>query len=669
MHETEMAGWSDRFRSWLHEASDLIQITTSDGRLCYANLAWCGVLGYSLAEIAELSFFDILHPSDRDRALTAFQTVQASGNHCDLNVSLLTKAGESIAVTGCISAQPSVDRVLEFWTRWCCVNEACHLTELQRTNQELQEALAELQIIEAELQMREEELHESCQQLEAAIQVAELERHRYEDLFNFAPDAYLVTDTSGVIQEANQAAATLLGVRQNFLLGKPLATYIDTAEKSRFYTYLGQLEHVSTRQVCEFTFAPQNQSRVPGQLTVSTIQDEVSGQVSGIRWLIQDISDRRQTELARQESEERLHLAIKAARLGIWECNLRTNQEIWSDESEALYGFSPGSFDGRTETFLECIHPDDREIVMQSAQEIIPQEGEHQLEFRVVQPNGSIRWIASRGRAIYDETGQAMRLIGVEIDITDRKQAEQDILNALETEKQLNELKSRFVGTISHEFRTPLTTIRTAIELLEHYEWSIEERQEYYQQIHTAIEHMTQLLEDVLLIGRLEAERLPFSPQELDLAAFCEHLITELNLSCLDAPSLVLIQQGAALPVWFDPKLLRQILSNLLSNAIKYSPADSTVYLDLNYQAEQVVVQVRDQGIGIAPAEQERIFEAFYRATNAESIPGTGLGLSIVKRCVELHGGHISVRSELGGGTEFTIVLPIQPISQLERPR
>lgn len=229
-----MADWRDRFRSWLYESSDLIQITDSNGHFHYANRIWCCVLGYNQAELTELSFFDILHPDDRDLVLMAFQTVQASGNPCDLTVSLLTKAGEAIAVTGCISAQPAVDRPLEFWTRWCCIDETVELAQLQRTNHELQTALAELQIVEEELRVHEEELRQSNEQLMTAIHVAQRELHRYEDLFNFAPHGYLVTNTNGVIQEANQSIATLLGVCQDSLLGKPLAIYIDAAERSHF---------------------------------------------------------------------------------------------------------------------------------------------------------------------------------------------------------------------------------------------------------------------------------------------------------------------------------------------------------------------------------------------------------------------------------------------------
>lgn len=239
---------------------------------------------------------------------------------------------------------------------------------------------------------------------------------------------------------------------------------------------------------------------------------------------------------------------------------------------------------------------------------------------------------------------------------------EAEILKALEKERELGELKSRFIAMVSHEFRTPLTTIQSAAELLEYYDWSESDKQERFQQIRAAVQHMTQLLEDVLLIGKADAQRLEFAPHPLDLVAFCEDLIAELGLVA-GRHLLEFDVDGEVSLVCLDAKLLRQILSNLLSNATKYAPQGGSVGLRLDYQHNQIILQVSDQGIGIPQDDQEHLFEAFYRASNVGSIQGTGLGLAIVKKCVDLHKGQIVIESQVGVGTTFTVMLPLEPLS------
>lgn len=245
-------------------------------------------------------------------------------------------------------------------------------------------------------------------------------------------------------------------------------------------------------------------------------------------------------------------------------------------------------------------------------------------------------------------------------DITKRKRAEEDIRNALEKEKELNELKSRFVTMTSHEFRTPLTTILSSTELLQDYafKWSEEKKNQHFQRIQTAVKHMTQLLNDVLLIGKAEAGKLEYNPAVLDLAQFCHNLVDEIQIS-IPTHTLIFASTGDCTSVYMDEKLLRHILSNLLSNAIKYSPQGGIVNFRLVCEQGKATFQVQDQGIGIPIADQTQLFNSFHRASNVGTISGTGLGLTIVKKSVDLHGGAIAVKSIIGTGTTFTVTLPL----------
>ena len=248
-------------------------------------------------------------------------------------------------------------------------------------------------------------------------------------------------------------------------------------------------------------------------------------------------------------------------------------------------------------------------------------------------------------------------------DITERKQAEEDIRRTLEQEKKLNELKSRFVTMTSHEFRTPLTSILSSAELLEHYshKWTPEKQLKYLSRIQSSVKHMTELLNDVLLLGKADAGQLKLNLTQIDLCQFCQELVEEMSLS---TPTHQIIfntdcsEADESKVACLDEKMLRHILHNLLSNAIKYSPQSDRVIFDLDCQPQQAVFKVRDFGIGVPPSEIGQLFDSFHRAENVGSIPGTGLGLPIVKRAVDMLGGAIDVDSQVNVGTTFTVTLP-----------
>jgi PAS domain S-box-containing protein len=253
-------------------------------------------------------------------------------------------------------------------------------------------------------------------------------------------------------------------------------------------------------------------------------------------------------------------------------------------------------------------------------------------------------------------------------DITKRKQLEAEINDALAKEKELGNLKSSFVTMASHEFRTPLTTIFSSAELLELYgfKWDQEKKIKHLQRIQAAVKQMIHLLNDVLLIGKSEAGKLEYNPAPLDLVQFCCDLVEEMqittkshNITFVTKMQGLHINSDDCSKAYLDDKLLRHILSNLLSNAIKYSPQGGSVDFELICKQEEAIFHITDRGIGIPVADQEQLFNSFHRASNVGTISGTGLGLAIVKRSADLHGGTITVNSEVGVGTSFTVSLPL----------
>ena len=272
----------------------------------------------------------------------------------------------------------------------------------------------------------------------------------------------------------------------------------------------------------------------------------------------------------------------------------------------------------------------------------------------------------------------------LQVDITQHKQAEVAICQALAQEKELCQLRSRWVCMVSHELRKPLNNISLAVSALQSYgqRWSNEKKLKYMDRIQTAVSRMNHLLTEVLTVGRADAG-IKCEPKPLDLIQFCQELVAEIQLETgnqhpftfvyqdinqeLKATNPGMVDREPATPpsskpprrFSLDEKLLQPILTNLLSNAIKYSSLGSPVSLEVTNDKRQVIFRIQDQGIGIPLGDKQNLFEPFHRAKNVGDIPGTGLGLAIVKKFTNLHGGKIACDSVVGIGTTFTVKLPI----------
>jgi signal transduction histidine kinase len=231
----------------------------------------------------------------------------------------------------------------------------------------------------------------------------------------------------------------------------------------------------------------------------------------------------------------------------------------------------------------------------------------------------------------------------------------------LDKVRELNQIKSEFVSMLSHDFRNPINTVLASAGLLQERESKLTEQQKLalFQMIRSASNNMVRLLDEVLLVGRADADSLKFYPAPLDLVSFCRQLVEELQIGTGKNHQLVFTSKGNIAQTIWDEDLLRHILGNLLANAVKYSPEGSIVELELTAEEKTATFVIRDRGIGIPSEELQNLFQPFHRASNVGKIPGTGLGLAIVKRCVEVHGGQISVESEVGAGTIFTVALPL----------
>lgn len=243
-------------------------------------------------------------------------------------------------------------------------------------------------------------------------------------------------------------------------------------------------------------------------------------------------------------------------------------------------------------------------------------------------------------------------------EIEARQQVEAD-RQVIQAEKDLSDLKVNFFALASHEFRTPLSAILVSTQLLESSPHCTEAKKtRNLRRIRSAAKTMTQLLADILTLSRAEAGKLEFNPQLLDLKSFCCQLVEEVKFNCQTQHAITIKFQGSPAPACLDEKLLRSILMSLLTNAIKYSPEEGQIQFMVINESECTHFKISDQGVGIPATDQHHLFESFHRGQNVGTATGTGLGLAVVKKCLELHGGTITVDSQVGVGSTFTVTIP-----------
>jgi len=372
----------------------------------------------------------------------------------------------------------------------------------------------------------------------------------------------------------------------------------------------------------------------------------------------QERSKRREAEQALRDSEERFRSLIENALDIIAVVDQKGIVQYVSPSIKRVLGYQPEEFIGKNA--FRFIHSDDTDLILDAfATAIQTPDRAVSAEFQFRHQDRSWRALEAVGKQFVELNGVNSLVINAR-DITERRQME-ETQKALQKEKELNELKSQFVSMVSHEFRTPLSVIMLSIRLLERFYHSAseEKRQEYLNRIQAAANRMTHLLDEVLFLGKTEADRLEFKPTPLDLIQFCQNLLEEVQLASNSSQSITFICSEERISACMDENLLRHILINLLSNAIKYSSVGSTVRFELTLDGIWAIFQIEDQGIGIPEADQPHLFESFHRGSNVGRIPGTGLGLTIVQKSVQLHKGRITVNSQLGVGTTFEVRLPL----------
>ena len=378
----------------------------------------------------------------------------------------------------------------------------------------------------------------------------------------------------------------------------------------------------------------------------------------GTVWVVMDITRRKQLEDQLQHTSSEREAILNSATVGIVLTAQRRIQ--WANLKFArMLGYAQQDLIGKS-TRLMLPDPAVWAHFGNHVRLKLEEDSVYICEQQLPRRDGSSFWVELGGSCVHPNKPE-LGVIWSVLDIGERKRSELEIRAALEQQKVLNTLRSRFVAMTSHEFRTPLASIFLAGELLRDYDEQLPraERIEILNGLSQAVGRISRMLDRVLLLGRADAEMLEFKPRSLDLPALCQQMVGDAKAEAGNALAQVVLTVSPALQNGsYDEKLLRHIVGNLLSNAIKYSPKGGTVRFGVALDGSDTVLTVADEGIGIPPDEIAHLYESFHRGSNVGDIPGTGLGLAIVKTAVDKHGGRIDIQSAPGQGTCFTVRLP-----------
>ncbi|MDB6148443.1 MAG: multi-sensor hybrid histidine kinase, partial [Spartobacteria bacterium] len=354
-------------------------------------------------------------------------------------------------------------------------------------------------------------------------------------------------------------------------------------------------------------------------------------------------------------SEERLRLALEGSQTGTWDWNILSGQVTWDDYMYPLFGREKGEFDGTIASFIDLVHPDDRVQLEADTQLAVKERNNINVDFRIIDIDGTIRHMASRGRAFYDSRGRAVRMSGVSMDVTAMKRNEEDLNRAKELAEAANKAKDNFLAILSHELRTPLTPVLSAVAMLEEDPAVGPNILHELEMIRRNIEVEARLIDDLLDVTGIIRGKFELSRQVVDVRPLVEHAMQNYCSGTAEQKNLRVSIKVTATEthVLADSSRMTQVFWNLLQNACKFTPADGSIDVRVYNEFPEIpgersnaelVVEIEDTGIGISQENMPRIFKAFEQGERARTrtFGGLGLGLAISRAIVEMHGGSIT---------------------------
>ncbi len=598
-----------RFRHMADHAPGIVWVTDATHRCTYISKGWCALTGQSEEQALGLGWLEAVHPDDKRDAMQRFNDAVAMHRSFESEYRLQRgDGGFAWIINRAIPRFSPEGRFLGY------IGSLLDITERRALEVRLRQQAA---------------------------------------LLDQTHDAVVMWSTNGGVRYWNRGATDLYGFTSEQALGKNIHELLGTRHPEplprvleRLHTegsWSGELRHVAMDDRTLIVESRQTVIDVEGESLVMEVN--------------RDVTTRKAFERALQQSEERLRLATEAANIGVWTWDLDADAMHWNAQCRLITGVERTP--RNREEWQRLLHPDDREQVHRAETRAIEQRSVYRVEFRLVRPDGVVRWLASVGRADYGDDNAPVRLLGLMMDITEQRNIEQALRDA-------DRRKNEFLAMLGHELRNPLAPIRNAAMILRKQAAADSSIRTATDIIDRQIRHMVRLVDDLLDVSRITLGRIAIRKERVNLSAVLATAVEAARpIVEKSRHELTIALSGEPIELDADATRLSQVVLNLLNNAVKYTPPGGRITLTTAKVGADAVISVRDNGIGIAPEMLSFVFGMFTQveSANDRAQGGLGIGLALARALVDLHGGRIEARSEgVGKGSEFTITLPL-PVS------
>jgi PAS domain S-box-containing protein len=619
-----------RYRDLVESLKEIIFTTDLDGKCTFLNQSWEQITGYNINETLANSLINFVHPNDREVIIGLFKNllnrktekinfkvrlIDASQNiiwldfhatlHVDYIGNIIGIIGSSENITGLIEAENELEK-----------NRAI----LNKVVTSIDDVIWSVDLVTDMLSY----ISPSCKNMTG---IDDFEFYNNNDVwYNLITDQHLPL----VKQSYNDFKKNIIKRRE--------IVYKININNNKEYKWVRDKAKLS---LDEFG----NPSRVDG--------------------ITSDITSLIIAEQNLKLSEEKYRLISENIQDVITILDIYGNISYMSPSGIKLSGFSEVDIIGSN--LLKTVHRHDVKKVSNFLLNEIKPNQENKILFKSKTQKGGYKWFESIVTILNTNSREKKLLQASTRDVTSRIKAEKELTKALEKEKELSILKSRFVSMASHEFRTPLATIRSSAELIKLFidadfktlsPKTYSKIKEKLADITLDIDRIAELMSDILTMGKIEANRIPFNPKTLNLASFINEYLS-VDAAKITLGRIINRPLDSTIKVNIDTKLMNQVLQNGIGNALKYSSNKKPIDVVIKKINNNSVITIKDYGIGIPEADLPYIFESFFRSTNVDNIPGTGLGMSIIKLFVEMHGGTVNIESKINKGTTLIITLPI----------
>ena len=558
----------------------------------------------------------------------------------------------------------TVQKKAEEFNQKLLENEQQLTEELTTSNEELQSTTEELQVTNEELRQQEKnqlsiynELQESHKRLNETLEELSKSETLLSSIMNLSSDVIYVKDRQSRWIFANPALERIVGKSSDDLLGKnDLEIYSDHEIGRTILENDNKIMDSGKEKILEEVV--ETQDGIRSFISVKTPRFNNEGRVIGIVGISHDITRRKKIEEALKKSESSLAEAQHIAHIGSWEWNIKTGDITWSNELYSLYKLDPNKFTPTMSSFAEYVHPDDEEYVNQILDQLLS-KGKSHFDFRIVLDDGSIHVLNTIAEvAEFDKNGNPLIILGINQDITERKEIELKLNENMKKLAQSNKELEQFAYITSHDLREPLRMITSFLQLLERrYKDQLDQdANEFIGFAVNGAKRLDTMTKDLLQYSQITHKKGEIVP--VNFEHVLEHTLTNLKVQIEENNAI--ITHDPLPTINGDEELKIQLFQNIIGNAIKYrSQKTPKIHISATKEKNQYLFNIKDNGIGISSKHLERIFTIFQRLHTQEEYEGTGIGLAIAQKIIHQQGGQIWVESELGKGTTFYFTIII----------